>query len=123
MKERGLLSYVWHEHFRPFFLVIPLFRFVLLASIFNRRLDRVPEKSIRIVKLSLQVVFGIAFAVLFLLSLLSFMDYFGFIRFGLLRQVSWRPIPELLVLWVAGGMYSFFTFVTYGNWQFRRPST
>jgi hypothetical protein len=47
---------------------------------------------------------------------------FGWFGFGLLRSLSWRPIAELLLLWLAGGMFTFYTFVTHGNWQIGRPA-
>src|ERR1051326_8031471 len=114
MSERGWFSYYWKEHLHPYFVAIPLLPFVILAGLLNRQLRRVPERGVPVVKLILQILFGLALALCLATGILSLSDYFGWFRFGLLHSVSSRPIAELLLLWLAGGMFSFYTFITHG---------
>lgn len=121
MSHRGFLSYFWKEHLHPYFVAIPLLPFMFLFFPINMVLKRIPDGAVTLVRFALRVVFGAAFVCLLCVGTLSLLDYFGFIRFDWLHQVTWRPFAELVLIWLAGGMFTFYTMITHGNWQIRKP--
>jgi hypothetical protein len=121
MNQRGFISFFWKEHLHPYFVAIPLLPFMLLFFLFNAVLKRVPDGAVKPVWFALRIIFGAAFVCLVCAGVLSLLDYFDFIRFDWLHRITWRPFAELVLIWLAGGMYMFYIMVTHGNWQIRKP--
>src|SRR5205823_4396635 len=122
MTNRGWLSYIWNEHLEPFLVMIPMFPFILAAASLNQRLRKVADRHVPTVKMTLRIFFALALALCLGTAILSGLDYIGWLSFELLHRARWRPIPELLLFWLAAGMYTFHAFVNHGNWQLRGAS-
>lgn len=121
MSDDRSFSYFWSKHVLPL-LLIPLIPFMLLFGILNHRLQSVPASAIPMTKTLLRILFGLAFVVVSGVALLSVLDHLGFLSVALFSEVGWRFVVELFLMWLSGGFFTLYIFVTHGNWQIRKTS-